>query len=256
MTRAQVEELKAGELKTREVKAEETRNSDTSPTISSSNTKPEIKFQGRKAQRADSRERRRIILEATLRIIIRTGIRGVKHRAVAKEADVPLAATTYYFKDISELITDAFNLYAEDCIEGTRQLEESSFAALGSFTAEQLQSKAVRDLLSEAIAQFIVDHILAQVAERDMRILEHAFRNEALRNKQLAATAELPQQQMNQTIINFFTQLGSSDPEADAHIIMGAILHLEYLCLMKDSDPDREMLQRTVSRLVRQTVTL
>ena len=40
-------------------------------------------------------------------------MRGIRHRAVAKEADVPLAATTYYFKDIDELIVDTFTLYTE-----------------------------------------------------------------------------------------------------------------------------------------------
>src|SRR5690554_7202695 len=67
-----------------------------------------LQYQGRKATRAKSEQRRRDILEATLRIIRTEGVRGVRHRAVAKEAKVPLAATTYYFKDIDELIVDAF----------------------------------------------------------------------------------------------------------------------------------------------------
>jgi len=42
--------------------------------------------------------RRRSILEATVRLLVRGGLAGVTHRAVAREADVPLAATTYYFR--------------------------------------------------------------------------------------------------------------------------------------------------------------
>lgn len=72
--------------------------------------KNSIHYQGRKAARAKSEHRRRLILEATLRLVAKEGIRGVKHRSVAKEAGVPLASTTYYFKDIDELISDAFML--------------------------------------------------------------------------------------------------------------------------------------------------
>ena len=68
-----------------------------------SSSKTDVKYQGRKTSRVGSEQRRRLILEAALRIVIREGVRGIRHRAVAKEADVPLAATTYYFKDIQEL---------------------------------------------------------------------------------------------------------------------------------------------------------
>ena len=88
-----------------------------------------IEFRGRRAKQVESQERRRAILEATLRLIVREGMRGVRHRAIAQEAGVPLAATTYYFKDLSDLIADAFNLYAEDTLRDSRTLEESSLAA-------------------------------------------------------------------------------------------------------------------------------
>src|SRR5690554_7354890 len=75
-----------------------------------------LQYQGRKTTRVKSEQRRRKILEATLRIVRTEGVRGIRHRAVAKEAAVPLAATTYYFKDIDELIVDAFTLYTEKAL--------------------------------------------------------------------------------------------------------------------------------------------
>ncbi|MGZ4481779.1 MAG: TetR/AcrR family transcriptional regulator, partial [Gaiellales bacterium] len=42
--------------------------------------------------------RRQAILEATLRVIRDSGVHAVTLRAVAAEAGVPLAATTYYFE--------------------------------------------------------------------------------------------------------------------------------------------------------------
>jgi len=213
-----------------------------------------IKYQGRKAQRADSRERRRAILEATLRVIVKEGMRGVRHRAVAKEADVPLAATTYYFKDINDLINDAFNLYAEDSLAQVEPMVESSFAFLRDFPLDRLSSQEVMQQLLDGLSQFILNNILTRVADREMRILEHAFRNEALRNPQLAATARIPQEQMRQTVMKFFTLLGSTNAAADADVIMGTVLHLEYESLTSESKPDQARLKRTVKRLVQQTL--
>lgn len=62
----------------------------------------------RKVVRANGIKRRTEILEATLRVVLRSGVRGVRHRAVAAEAQVPLASTTYYFRDIEELLCEAF----------------------------------------------------------------------------------------------------------------------------------------------------
>ena len=72
-----------------------------------------VQYQGRKASRQGSEQRRQAILDAAMRIVVREGVRAVRHRAVAAEAQVPLSATTYYFKDIDDLITDTFAQFVE-----------------------------------------------------------------------------------------------------------------------------------------------
>ncbi|RMM04220.1 Transcriptional regulator, TetR family, partial [Pseudomonas syringae pv. maculicola] len=72
-----------------------------------------VKYQGRKAAREGSEQRRQVILDAAMRIVVRDGVRAVRHCAVAAEAGVPLSATTYYFKDIDDLLTDAFAQYVQ-----------------------------------------------------------------------------------------------------------------------------------------------
>jgi DNA-binding transcriptional regulator YbjK len=72
-----------------------------------------VQYQGRKTARQGSEQRRQQILDAAMRIVVRDGVRGVRHRAVAAEAGVPLSATTYYFKDIEDLLTDTFAQYVE-----------------------------------------------------------------------------------------------------------------------------------------------
>jgi TetR/AcrR family transcriptional regulator, regulator of biofilm formation and stress response len=65
--------------------------------------------------------RRREILEATLRVIGEGGVKGVTHRAVAQEADVALASTTYYFDSKSALVEEALELMIARSIEDVRR---------------------------------------------------------------------------------------------------------------------------------------
>lgn len=52
------------------------------------------------------------IVRAAADIMLREGPQGVTHRHVAAEADVPLAATTYYFSGITDLVAAAGALLA------------------------------------------------------------------------------------------------------------------------------------------------
>lgn len=65
--------------------------------------------------------RRREILAATLRVIGNGGVKGVTHRAVAQEADVALASTTYYFDSKSALIEEALELMIARSTEDVRR---------------------------------------------------------------------------------------------------------------------------------------
>jgi TetR/AcrR family transcriptional regulator, regulator of biofilm formation and stress response len=65
--------------------------------------------------------RRRDILEATLRVIGESGVNSVTHRAVAEEAGVALASTTYYFDSKAALVEEALELMIERSIEYVRR---------------------------------------------------------------------------------------------------------------------------------------
>jgi TetR/AcrR family transcriptional regulator, regulator of biofilm formation and stress response len=65
--------------------------------------------------------RRREILEATLRVIGESGVNSVTHRAVAEEANVALASTTYYFDSKGALVEEALELMIERSTEYVRR---------------------------------------------------------------------------------------------------------------------------------------
>jgi TetR/AcrR family transcriptional regulator, regulator of biofilm formation and stress response len=68
-----------------------------------------------------SNPRRGEILEATLRVIGESGVNGVTHRAVAREADVALASTTYYFDSKDALVEEALEQMIFRSIEDVRR---------------------------------------------------------------------------------------------------------------------------------------
>lgn len=193
---------------------------------------PSLTYQGRRAQRAGSEARRVAILEAALRIIAREGMRGVRHRAVAAEAGVPLAATTYYFKDLDDLITDAFNLFAERMTEHTRRLVADLGVLLDNTNGEGLGVEVAR-----SIVELVADYILQQKTElRSIRVIQQTFYVEALLNERLRPAIVLHQQEALQDGTELFRRLGSADPEADGRVAVSAIMQMEFEVLVGCSD--------------------
>lgn len=216
-----------------------------------------LQYRGRAALRSDSRVRRKAILEAALRVIERDGVRGVKHRAVASEADVPLAATTYYFDDIHSLLHDAFVHYVETRLSNdSASLQNQAYLLIQQFEESPGQDVSQRqNQLIEGIVQLLFDHVLLQVGQTAERRVEVAFRHEALCNKDLAAVVAIPHGLQLQAIQECLMVLKSEDPQADAQVVMGTLLYLEYnLSLSKDEEQlarAREALRRMMTGLLR-----
>jgi DNA-binding transcriptional regulator YbjK len=81
----------------------------------------------RSRQRA---ERRAAIIDAAVQIIATRGLGAVTHRAVAREAKVPLAATTYYFASKEEILREALESLSAAEVERLEKLAED-IAGLG-----------------------------------------------------------------------------------------------------------------------------
>ncbi len=209
-----------------------------------------LTYVGRQTSRSDGEARRLVILEAALRLIVRDGIRGVRHRAVAKEADVPLASTTYYFKDIKDLISDSLTYFAEKTLWMNEELESRSFELLKELDGLSKEEKN-NELLVANLAQFISEHIREQISHRDNRILEAAFHEEALRNIQLADAIKRLNDSFLSTIERFFKLLGSTNSMADAHQLLALIKYLEYkYVLIEETDEDDTQLEYIVTSTV------
>lgn len=59
-------------------------------------------------------QRRSKIISGALAVIAREGVHRTTHRRIAEEAGVPLGSLTYYFKDLTEIIEQAFTSLVEE----------------------------------------------------------------------------------------------------------------------------------------------
>lgn len=204
-----------------------------------------VKYQGRKAAREGSEQRRQVILDAAMRIVVRDGVRAVRHRAVAAEASVPLSATTYYFKDINDLLTDAFAQYVQRSADYLARLWQNTEGILREMMSRSSGSPTDRFRLADDIARMVMEHIRHQLlTRRDYLIAEQAFYHEALINPRLTPLVMAHQEILLQGSCQFFQVIGSLQPYQDAQVLTGLIRRIEYQGLLHgpQRQADEEML--------------
>ncbi len=211
-----------------------------------------MKYQGRKTSRAGSELRRKAILEAALRVGIREGVRGIRHRAVAKEADVPLSATTYYFKDINDLITDTFTLFVEHAIDDLSKFWVDSSNQFETHYNLLDGSEDTRRIFAANMTDIAVEYINNQLLmHRDRVLAEQALQQEALRSDRLRDIVITYRQGLASDLERFYERMGSVEPELDASLTSSVILDIEYQCLLFGEDqwdkvPVRALLHRHI----------
>jgi len=152
--------------------------------------------------------RREAILEATVRIIGTRGLGAVTHRAVAREAGVPLAATTYYFASKAELLREALRLLVED--EITRVSRRA--VELGV------------DLGSPRRAAAAIAHVLLGDEQASQALLaKFELYLEAARDPELRRTASHWRGAFVALAESALQTVGAPEPERRAQLLVAAI---------------------------------
>jgi DNA-binding transcriptional regulator YbjK len=158
-------------------------------------------------------ERRAAILQATLRILGREGSSAITHRAVAQEAGVPIAATTYYFSSKHDLLREALQLHAEK--EAERVADATRTLGDGPPTVEAL---------AEHLADF-VDYGLR--TGRRALIAEYELLLQAARDPELEPLSRVFYDRIRGQLEETLSELGARDPRATALLIMAVLAGLE-----------------------------
>jgi TetR/AcrR family transcriptional regulator, regulator of biofilm formation and stress response len=154
-------------------------------------------------------ERRKLILEATVRIIGREGPGAVTHRAVAAEAGVPLAATTYYFTSKETLFHEALALSVQ-----------SDLTELEDLASSMAQSPVSAEALSRSIAEFLI----AQLRHRRTTVIaQYELSLEAARQSALQPAARASTEAYVGLFETMLAKVGSADPAGDARLLIAVM---------------------------------
>jgi DNA-binding transcriptional regulator YbjK len=152
-------------------------------------------------------KRRKEIIEAALRLMGRTGRSGLTHRAVAKEAGVPLGATTYYFDSREDLLAQT--------------LEYVANAQLESFKVEREALAKIKT--PAALAKFLTDRLVHAATDRDALIAEYELWVEAGREPALRKAAWKWCDAEQRLFARALERLGSRSPGKDASIVVAVL---------------------------------
>lgn len=206
----------------------------------------------RRGTRPRGEQTRQKILDATLRVIASDGVRGTTHRAIAREADVQLSLTTYYFRDLNELISLAFRMFMERDHDRLARQWNRAFRYLDQFSGDDLADPDTRQRIIDYCAKRIVDHIRHGLTETPAGLaVEHHFFYEALNDPQLKELSARHRQRLLQPVVRFCEYFNTSDPETDAHLLLGTITRLEYEALPATPDGvDYRSIRNEIRRMV------
>jgi len=189
--------------------------------------------------------RRDAILRATWDVILRDGVRGVRHRAVAAAAEVPLSATTYYFKDIQDLLVQSFELFAEESIE--------RFAIPFWRTVEQqrldfIERRAAAERMGETYDESESNALLLDVAagyigvrlkeHREQVELEYAFWYAAIQEPRLQVAVRRVIRRRIALMLPWLALLPVTQPEQAARSMLATMRRIEYEALIGGSATD------------------
>lgn len=212
-----------------------------------------VAYQGRKTARQGSEQRRLAILQATLRVLVRDGVRGVRHRAVAKEAGVPLSATTYYFKDIHDLLADALTLFANEMVQ-------TFVDPFWSRANEWIRSYPPNLRTDPAAVAEVVEHMAAMGANyiltrvRDYRqelVLEHAFWYAALTDERMHGLALNHGRRLLENFAQMLEYAGASEVELASRSILVTVRGLEYEGLLGADDFSHDRVKAALHHQIR-----
>lgn len=103
--------------------------------------------------------RREALLDAAVALLTEGGFAAVTHRAVAQRAEIPLAATTYYFSNRDQLLAHSFELLVQRELDHMRawldqtpptSLERLADALITTYDADRLGRLGVWELYLQA----------------------------------------------------------------------------------------------------------
>lgn len=192
------------------------------------------------------------ILNAAIKILASQGIKGTTHRAIATEAQLQLSLTTYYFKDIQELVHEAFMLSSTKTVTRAGAAWLPAFEVLDTFTKTQLKKLSLRTELAETLTNMATRYLVKKVKEHPSElIIEQLLFTEIQVTPKLRNLAKNHRQALLTPFFQLCSYFNKESAELDADIMLTIFTQLEYRNLVIPSEEiNIETIHETVKRVV------
>ncbi len=202
-------------------------------------------------RRSKGEKTREKILIAAIEVLALNGIKGTTHRAIASHADLQLSLTTYYFKDIQELINQAFKLNSKHILARGDGILSTAFFTITQIEKKELRKTAVKETLckqlSNMISMYMIDNIKHEAISLAVEQLMFTEIQVTPELRSLAHEHELAQLIPYEQLCRFFNKV---NPALDAKIMHTVFSQLKYSQLSKQINIDTELIQQTSRRVI------
>ncbi|HET6510203.1 MAG TPA: TetR family transcriptional regulator [Baekduia sp.] len=178
--------------------------------------------------------RRAAITEAALTVIARVGPDNLTHRAVAAEAGLPLAATTYWFSNKEDMVRAALEHAAERDIAYWERLRDAS----RGWTA---------DTLADELTTVIEDSCTTR---RECAVVDCALWLEAVRRPELRDVAQRWLDAYAEIMASILDHVGAPSTPDDADLLGSVVDGLIGHQLGATGPFDRALVTSRLRRLV------
>lgn len=210
-----------------------------------------IHEQTEKKRRSKGERTKHLILESAIAILAKQGIKGATHRAIASHANIQLSLTTYYFKDIQELVQQAFELNSTNIINEVDALWQPAITLVDKHSKADLRRVSIRvelrekltDLLAELVIQNSTNHRQQLIVEQ--QLFSEIQVTEALRFN--AKSHYASQLQPCLQLCQYFTQDGV---ETNAEILLNQIQQITYRQLLTQDSQSVDNMRRAISQIL------
>jgi DNA-binding transcriptional regulator YbjK len=203
-------------------------------------------------RRSKGEQTRNQILNAAIEVLASQGIKGTTHRAIANQAQLQLSLTTYYFKDIKELVHEAFMLSSTQTISRAGAAWFPAFDILDSYTKTQLKKVALRMELAETLSKMATDYLCRKIKDHPIELaIEQLLFTEIQITPQLRELANTHKQALISPFIQLCSYFNEENAVLDADILLTIFTQLEYRNLVVPVDEiDIDIIHQTVERLI------
>ena len=203
-------------------------------------------------RRSKGEQTRNQILNSAIEILATQGIKGTTHRAIATHAQLQLSLTTYYFKDIKELVQEAFMLSSTQTVSRAGAAWLPAFDVLDSYTKTELKKVTLRKELAETLSKMATNYLFTKIKDHPTELaIEQLLFTEIQTTPKLREIAKAHRKALILPFMQLCSYFNEESAAIDADIMLTIFTQLEYRNLVVPADEiDIDYIHLTVQRLI------